>query len=226
VAKDPAFLFYPGDWLSGTLGMSFEEKGAYMELLMMQFSRGHMTKDMIGQIVGQLWVKLQDKFIQDDAGLWYNKRLDEEKEKRKNFVASRLNNKNGTNQHSKKEGHLTSDMEDENVNKDKYIKEKEIFEKSRKLYPGTKNGSDTEFNNFKKKHTDWKEALIIIEKAIANQVAAKALKKSKGEFAPEWKNFSTWINKRCWEEEIGDGIQTQEKKVVYTPKVFDRSKYE
>jgi hypothetical protein len=55
--KDPAFLFYPNDWIGGTMGMTFEEKGAYMELLMMQFNRGHMTSHMIAQTVGQLWVK-------------------------------------------------------------------------------------------------------------------------------------------------------------------------
>ena len=27
MAKDPAFLFYPGDWLGGTMGMTLEEKG-------------------------------------------------------------------------------------------------------------------------------------------------------------------------------------------------------
>lgn len=122
MAKDPAFLFYPGDWLGGTIGMSFEEKGAYMELLMMQFTRGHMTSHMIGQTVGQLWVKLQDKFVQDDKGLWYNRRLDEEKEKRKNYTGSRKNNLSGTNQHTKKDkvsvGHMTSHMENENVNED------------------------------------------------------------------------------------------------------------
>ena len=76
MAKDPAFLFYPGDWLGGTLGMTFEEKGAYMELLMMQFTRGHMTDQMIYQTVGQLWVNLQDKFQKDSQGLWFNERLD------------------------------------------------------------------------------------------------------------------------------------------------------
>jgi uncharacterized protein YdaU (DUF1376 family) len=134
MAKDPAFLFYPGDWLGGTLGMSFEEKGAYMELLMMQFTRGHMTKDMIGQTVGHLWVKLQDKFTQDAAGLWYNERLDLEKERRKNFVTSRKNNKEGNNQHTKDKkdgGHMSSHMV--NVNKDVIINtvnNKEEIEKS------------------------------------------------------------------------------------------------
>lgn len=125
MAKDPAFLFYPGDWLGGTMGMTFEEKGAYLELLVLQFNRGHMTSQVIGQTVGHLWDKIQDKFSQDDAGLWYNKRLDSEKELRKNFTNSRRNNLLGTNQHTKKKkdkvGHTTSRMENENINKDEDI---------------------------------------------------------------------------------------------------------
>ena len=76
--KDPAFLFYPNDWLGGTMGMTFEEKGAYMELLMTQFNRGHMTTRMVNHIVGDLWNGIADKFIQDEEGMWYNERLEEE----------------------------------------------------------------------------------------------------------------------------------------------------
>ena len=123
MAKDPAFLFYPGDWLGGTIGMTLEEKGAYIELLMMQFSRGHMTKHMIGQVLGQdvgrIWDKVKDKFTQDGDGKWYNDRLDTEKEKRKLFTASRNNNITGKNQHtkepSKKVGHMTPHMENVNT---------------------------------------------------------------------------------------------------------------
>ena len=122
MAKDSAFLFYPNDWLGGTMGMTFEEKGAYMELLMMQFNRGHMTTHMIGQTVGQLWDNIKDKFVQDDEGRWYNERLEEEKSKRKKFVKSRNNNLSGKNQYTKQEekesghmgGHMTSHMENEN----------------------------------------------------------------------------------------------------------------
>lgn len=120
MAKDPAFLFYPNDWLGGTIGMTFEEKGAYMELLMMQFNRGHMTTHMIGQVVGQIWDNIQHKFAQDEKGLWYNERLDIEKDRRKAFTESRRNNIKGTNQYTKKEdknnGHMTSHMENENRN--------------------------------------------------------------------------------------------------------------
>lgn len=119
MAKDPAFLFYPNDYLGGTMGMTFEQKGAYMELLMLQFNRGHMTKHMMGQVVGQLLDGILDKFEIDEQGLYFNKRLEDEQERRKSFVNSRLNNRTGANQHTKKEGHtsghMTSHMENENT---------------------------------------------------------------------------------------------------------------
>ncbi len=119
MAKDPAFLFYPNDWLGGTLGMTLEEKGAYLELIICQFNSGHMTSHMAGRMVGQLFGQIQDKFKKDENGLWYNERLDLEIEKRNSFINSRKNNLKGFNQHKKRahmEGHMTSHMENENEN--------------------------------------------------------------------------------------------------------------
>jgi hypothetical protein len=130
MAKDPAFLFYPNDWIGGTMGMSLEDKGAYMEVLMMQFNVGHMTSHMIGQVVGQKWDNIKHKFRMDSEGKYYNERLELEKEKRKTFTKSRQNNITGKNQYSKNknllghmDGHTTSHMENENenVNEDKNI---------------------------------------------------------------------------------------------------------
>lgn len=152
MAKDPAFLFYPNDWLGGTLGMSFFEKGAYMEILMMQFNRGHMTYDMIAHVLGQsggqnvveLWSKLKHKFIQDDDGLWYNERLEVEQIKRAKYVESRGNNKKGNNQHTKKKKksrsydqsydddktiHLSSHMENRDINENESVIKEEEKEK-------------------------------------------------------------------------------------------------
>lgn len=125
MAKDPAFLFYPNDWLGGTLGMTLEQKGAYIELLMLQFNRGHMTKDMIGHVLGQeggrIFGQIKNKFQIDENGNYFNARLEEEQNKRKSFVISRKNNKEGKNQYTKKEGHMrgqmTSHMENENENR-------------------------------------------------------------------------------------------------------------
>ena len=127
MAKDPAFLFYPGDYVSGTMGMTFEEKGAYMDLLMLQFNRGHMNTHMIQHTIGHLWDQVKSKFIQDEEGLWYNVRLDYEKDKRKTFTESRRNNikpKEKPKKEHSYETHMGSHMdshmenENENINKD------------------------------------------------------------------------------------------------------------
>jgi uncharacterized protein YdaU (DUF1376 family) len=124
MGKDPAFLFYPGDYVGGTMGMSFEEKGAYMDLLMMQFNRGHMTEHMIRHVVGHLWDTIQHKFKQDAEGLWYNERLDIEKERRKSYTDSRKNNKEGKNQYNKNDGHMTKHMTGHMENRDKNVNNK------------------------------------------------------------------------------------------------------
>jgi uncharacterized protein YdaU (DUF1376 family) len=112
MAKDPAFLFYPNDWLGGTLGMTLEQKGAYIELLMLQFNRGHMTKDMIGHVLGQeggrIFGQIKNKFQIDENGDYFNARLEEEQNKRKSFVLSRKNNKEGKNQYTKRRSYERS----------------------------------------------------------------------------------------------------------------------
>ena len=156
MAKDPAFLFYPNDWIGGTMGMTFEEKGAYMELLMMQFNRGHMTTHMVGQVVGQIWDKIKDKFTQDEQGMWYNRRLEEEKEKRQKFTQSRRNNISGENQHTKNkkltttsershDQHMTTHMEDVNVNEN----EIDYFFNSLNFIENWKTWKDYKKNQFK-----------------------------------------------------------------------------
>lgn len=128
MSRNPAFLFYPNDYLGGTMGMTFEQKGAYIELLILQFNRGHMTSHMIGHTVGQLWDDIKEKFKQDENGLWYNERLDIEKNKRQSYSESRKNNKKGVNQYTYDQktdghmiGHMTNNKENENENDNKEI---------------------------------------------------------------------------------------------------------
>ena len=64
-----------------------------------------------------------------DNGLWFNDRLEIEKNKRKSFIDSRINNKKGVNQYSKKRGHKTSDMENENKDINILVLREEIFNK-------------------------------------------------------------------------------------------------
>lgn len=89
-------------------------------------------------------------------------------------------------------------------------KEMSIFNEFRMIYPGTKKGNKTEFDNFIKKHKDWKEVLSTLKLELESQISIKNLKKAKKQFVPQWKNLQTWINNRCWEEEISIEGNTEE----------------
>lgn len=79
---------------------------------------------------------------------------------------------------------------------------KDEFELFRKRYPGTKRGLDTEFENFKKKHKDYKEVVSLLAPALEALITWREQKKMVGQFVPEYANLSTWINQRRWEVEL------------------------
>ena len=94
--------------------------------------------------------------------------------------------------------------------KDKVMdKEKEIFNSVRELFPGTKKGNDTEYDNFVKKHKDWKDVLPLLLPAVEKQIKYRANIPS-DKFIPEWKNFQTWIYQRCWEDEMPKTVSDDE----------------
>ena len=78
----------------------------------------------------------------------------------------------------------------------------QVFEEFRKCYPGVKRGLSTEFENFKKKHSDWATVLPTLSALLEIQKKIRQTKANNSEFVPEWKNLQTWINQRCWEEEM------------------------
>ena len=117
--------------------LDFECKGAYLDLLILQFNRGHMTTHMIGHVLGQrmdtVWPQIKDKF-ETDGKLYWNDRLKFEKQRRKNYTKSRKNNKLGKNQYSNKEGevgHMTSHMENETENENTTANEALEIEKEK-----------------------------------------------------------------------------------------------
>ena len=79
---------------------------------------------------------------------------------------------------------------------------KSQFEVFRQNYPGTKRGHKIELENLKKKHKDWIDIVPKLSDALSYQINAREIKHRAGGFVPEWKNLQTWINQRCWEEEI------------------------
>lgn len=82
MAKDPAFLFYPGDFLTGVQDLTMEERGQYITLLCLQHQKGHLTEKMIRLSCGNAAADVMAKFKQDAEGNFYNQRLELEMEKR------------------------------------------------------------------------------------------------------------------------------------------------
>ena len=210
MSKDPAFLFYPNDYLGGTMGMTFEEKGAYIELLMLQFNRGHMTEHMIGHTVGQLWKNIKDKFIQDPTGLWYNVRLDEEKSKRMAFTQSRRNNIKGVNQHTI--GHMTSHMENVNVNEDKNINiDFDFFWNDYDKKVGDKQKLKNKWNKLSDKdRNDIMEYLPLYIEAVPDKQFRK--------------NPETFLNNKSWLDEIVKRTNPEYNKQSYAEREFAKLK--
>ena len=141
--KDPAFLFYSNDFLSGTMLMSNEDVGAYIRLLCLQHQKGHLKeKDML-IICGNKNEDILNKFTLDENGNYYNERLEEEIIKRKKYSESRRNNrlkKKEEKTHEKDmqnicnsyEEHMENENENENINNTKN-KKKDLKEKEKKI---------------------------------------------------------------------------------------------
>ncbi len=91
--KDPAFLFYSSDFLSGTMLMSDEDVGKYIRLLCLQHQKGHLKeKDMLS-ICKAFNEEIFSKFKKDENGNYYNERLEYESNKRRAYSESRRNNR-------------------------------------------------------------------------------------------------------------------------------------
>lgn len=124
MAKDPAFLFYSNDFLSGTFTMTDEQVGKYIRLLCLQHQKETLTKKDMMNICKTYDRDIFEKFVLEN-GVYYNVKLREVAEKRKAYSESRRKNRQNEKTYDK---HM--EIEDENVivNKDDNTG-KEIFEK-------------------------------------------------------------------------------------------------
>jgi|WetSurMetagenome_2_1015567.scaffolds.fasta_scaffold03883_3 hypothetical protein len=90
--KDPAVLFYTGDFLAGTAFFNDEQRGQYIRLLCEQHQNGHIPENHMVSICFSLGSPVVKKFIKDTEGNYFNIRMDEEITKRANFVNTRRDN--------------------------------------------------------------------------------------------------------------------------------------
>lgn len=122
MAKDPAFMFYTNDFISGTQFFTDEQTGIYIRLLCAQHQHGRLSEKQVNFICKSQDKEVMQKFTKDDNGFYYNIRLENEISKRKSYAESRSNNRKGkvkqevtTKKHKKKTSKsYDSHMEDEN----------------------------------------------------------------------------------------------------------------
>jgi len=82
MGKNPAIKFYPDNWFGGTRFMTWEEKGRYIDLIMLQaqvYPR-HIPAETFNDW-GNGSVEILSKFLIDDDGGYYNERAKLESEK-------------------------------------------------------------------------------------------------------------------------------------------------
>lgn len=102
-----------------------------------------------------------------------------------------------------KEKEQEQEKEQELEQEKEKTREEFLFETARSIYPGKKRGLLTEFENFKKKHKDWRSIIEMLRPAVMAQMDHREyLRESKAKFIPEWPHFKTWIEQRRWEEEL------------------------
>ena len=80
--------------------------------------------------------------------------------------------------------------------------EEETFEQFRKAYKGSKRGHDVEFKDFTTKHKDWKEVIAFLLPAYERQESIREQQLKETGWRPQQKNLKTYLNQRCWEEEV------------------------
>ena len=83
--KNPAFLFYSSDFLTGVRFMNYEEIGKYITLLSLQHQHGHLSEEDMESICGGYIPRVYAKFILDKDGKYFNKRLEIECKKREAY---------------------------------------------------------------------------------------------------------------------------------------------
>ena len=225
--KDPAFLFYSSDFLSGTMLMTDEEIGQYIKLICLQHKKGHLKeKDMLN-ICKTHNEEIFSKFKIDEEGNYYNERLEIEVNKRKAYSESRRNNRKKKEEKETYEKDMKNicnsyekHMENENININKnidLIKNKDrdkgvIGEEEEEIE--VLEVWETQFNEFyslypkKVKKQDVKkwfqknkpsnELFSSMMNSLEQFRASKDWQKDGGQFIPY---PSTWLNQKRWEDE-------------------------
>ncbi len=180
------------------------QKGCYHDLLMAQFSEGHMTLDDVKTVLGidfeSHWeVKLKGKFQVDAQGRFFNQKLEDEINKRKNFTESRRSNRTSK-EHMK--NHMSPHMENGNGNDNRALPEnegvfnqKENFEHAWAKYPvkDGKKAAVRSFNASVHNQAEMDRLMSAMTNYLKSEKVLKGFTKNGSTWFANWKDWETYI---------------------------------
>jgi len=198
--------------------MSMNERGEYITLLAAQHQNGHLDPKRLGFLLGYGWDMVSDivksKFVLDENGLIYNERLEAEAEKRSQYADKQRNNGMKGGRPKKDENpnetqtitqlitqtkpkNNPTENENENVNRVRIEDNKKVWfdvfwekynkkQDSKKCFDKWLKLSDSEIN----------AALDKVDEYVRSTPDVQFRK-----------NPLTWLNGKCWEDEIITPIQ-------------------
>jgi hypothetical protein len=77
----------------------------------------------------------------------------------------------------------------------------ETYKLFHEAYEGRKDGVETTFSHYRKKHKDWDTVVPLLMPALELEIKWRKQAAAAGVFVPSWANLSTWLNQRRWEQE-------------------------
>lgn len=212
--KDPAFLFYSSDFLSGTLLMTDEQVGRYIKLLCLQHQKGHLKeKDMLN-ICKTYDEDIFSKFKKDDENNYYNERLEIETNKRKAYSESRRNNRRKKETYEKDMKNICNSYEEhmgnENINENIIINKNN----SKKDYKGKKEEEKIHFAEFvSMTNAEYERLVSTYSKDFANQCIT-VLDNYKGangkKYKSDYRAILNWVVDRV-KQDNGKIINTEDR---------------
>lgn len=213
--KDPAFLFYSSDFLSGTMLMTDEQIGQYIKLLCLQHQKGHLKeKDMLN-ICKTYDEDIFSKFLKDEEGNYYNERLENEANKRKAYSESRRNNRRKKETYEEDMKNICNSYEQHMGNENININENIIINKnnSKKDSKGKKEEEKIHFAEFvSMTNAEYEKLVSTYGKEFADQ-CIKVLDNYKGasgkKYKSDYRAVLSWVI-----DKVKQNKQTSNKQTV------------
>ena len=216
MSKAPAFQLYSADYFMDTGEWSIQEIGIYTRLLLFEWVNGDLPNEperlsrlsgCTQKIFKKYWLTVSQKFTLNSSGRLTNLRLEEERIKQQKYrelqaekgkIGAKhrwVNDSRGYSRGDNRKMALQSSSSSSNKKHTKeYSSDFLLFYNS---YP-LRIGREPAWKAWNK-ITDRPE-LDVLLRAIDDQ--KKWRDTANGEFRPEWKHPSTWLNSRAWEDTI------------------------